>query len=242
MKSAAMRRVDSNDGNVNAATPQATSTSTPASAEKPRVNGESSHVHAAETSKLRTDEKRFTAQANKLKHKMDDILKTKGAPGARDAVPEKERKLGLAIGLECIVLYMSAFTNNVRIMKLQGQPPVPANWESLIKLWEFTDMNCRRFKGSVLEALSCRLGALCREELRRVCLDEREVRVAALKSNEREGSRLWKMVSATREVLEGLGVKGELGPWSSVQDVTAFVVGALGKWSEKEGLGWKRDV
>jgi hypothetical protein len=242
MKTVAMRRVDSNDGN--ARTPQATSTSTPASAEKPRINGSSN----PEVDKLRQEEKRLTAQAGKLKHKMDDILapQLKVSHSQRD---DTQRKLGLSTGLECIVLYMNAFSINARILRIQGQNLVlaAANWESILKLWAFMDAHMRDIP--VLHSLSARLGALCREELRRVYLDpgsrehkEREAKlVETLKGNEREQYALWRRANSQRSVIAELGVQDVLGPWSSVEDATGFAMDVLGRFSGREKVEWKRD-
>lgn len=250
MKTVAMRRVDSTDSAVR--TPQATSTSTPApaSAEKPssRTNGEPRPPPNPEVEKLRAEEKNLTAQASKLKHKMDDIIKFKPVftQAQREAVTDREKKLGLATGLEGIMLYMNAFAINIRICRMQNIPFTAANWESVLKLWQFIDPVLLKFP--VLYALSARLGALCREELRRVYLEGREAGerkdkvLEVLRLNEREQYLLWRRVNSSRSVLGEFGGDfGELGPWSSVQDATGFLLGVLGRWERKEKVGWKKD-
>ncbi|TVY13806.1 hypothetical protein LARI1_G008794 [Lachnellula arida] len=249
MKSVAMRRVDSD----NARTPQATSTSTPASAEKPRLNGNPTSTSTAtsnpDVDKLRTEEKRLTAQANKLKHKMDDILKPqlKASVAQRD---DGQRKLAFSLGLECLCLYMSAFSINARILRIQNQNLILAagNWESILKLWAFMDGHMRDIP--VLYSLSALLGALCREELRRVYLDpgareykEREAKLMDnLKGNERDGWGLWRRAHGQAGCLRELGVQEVLGPWSTIGDAMRFSMEVLGQFSRRERIGWKRDV
>ncbi|TVY68830.1 hypothetical protein LSUE1_G008845 [Lachnellula suecica] len=230
MKTVAMRRVDSNDGN--ARTPQATST--PASAEKP---SRPATLASPEIDRLKAEERRYSSQALKLKHKMDDTLKTKNQT-EREKVTEEQRKLGLSVGLECIVFYMNAFSTNVRIMKMQNLACSPANWESLLKLWEFVDRSVRNIP--VLCALSSKLGALCRDELRRAYLDSvvRDGLLDLLKSNEKAQGQLWKRVQDTAPSLVELGVDKSWGPWSTVSDTTTFARTVLGAFSDREGLGW----
>lgn len=129
---------------------------------------------------------------------------------------------------------------------MQNIPFTAANWESVLKLWQFIDPVLLKFP--VLYALSARLGALCREELRRVYLEGREAGerkdkvLEVLRLNEREQYLLWRRVNSSRSVLGEFGGDfGELGPWSSVQDATGFLLGVLGRWERKEKVGWKKD-
>jgi hypothetical protein len=172
---------------------------------------------------------------------MDDILKNKSQD--RSLVSESQRKLGLSIGLECIVVYMNAFSLNIKIQRKQNSPISTQNWESLLKLWEFINRSVSKFP--VLLALSTRLGALCREEMRRLYLESGGSGGAgileALKRNEMKGHELWRTANGLKKEIEGLGVSDSLGPWSGVVDAGRFVVEVLGKWEGREGMGWKRD-
>ncbi|KAF4628665.1 hypothetical protein G7Y89_g9491 [Cudoniella acicularis] len=241
MKTIAMRRVDSNDSH--ARTPQAATISTPASAEKPRINGEL-RVHP-DLDRLRGEEKRLTAQATKLKHKMDEILKLKTDIREARNVTEAQRKLGLSYGLECIVVYMNAFSAKDRISQFQKQMPMSQSWESLLKLWEFLDTNARTFP--ILQALSSRLGALCREELQRIFSESKDFQnreqkcYDLLRSNFKERDKLWNRSHASRSLLAELGITDVLGPWTTVPEATSFAMDALGAYSKKEKVGWKRD-
>ncbi|EPE27180.1 hypothetical protein GLAREA_03094 [Glarea lozoyensis ATCC 20868] len=242
MKSIAMRRVDSSDGH--ARTPQGTAISTPASAEKPRANGEV-RVQSAEIERLHAEERRLTGLAIKVKHKMDDIMKFKDLK-QRDNITDPERKLGLGIGLEALTVYMNAFNAQTRQLQLQKRPISSGSWESLIKLWEFMDGNCRAFP--ILQALAAALGALIREELRRSGVESisymnREAKtLELLKANDRERDRLWIRYHSSRLVMAELGVTDVVGPWTTISEATNFAMDVLGAYSKKEKLNWKREV
>ncbi|RDL33975.1 Uncharacterized protein BP5553_08343 [Venustampulla echinocandica] len=242
MKTVAMRKVDSHDGL--ARTPQSANISTPASVEKPRVNGTDIRMASPELDRLKAEEKRLSQQANKLKHKMDDILKLKS--DQRNNVSEPQRKLGLSVGIECIIVYVNAFSAKDRILQLQKLAPMPQNWESLIKLWEFTDSHTRGFP--ILQALSARLGVLCREELHRIYPDTKEFQgrdakcLDMLKLNSKERDKLWGRSHASRGILTELGVAEVIGPWTTVPEATNFTMDVLGAYSKKEKVGWKREM
>jgi hypothetical protein len=258
MKSAhAMRRVDSNDGLSR--TPQA-STSTPASAEKPRINGERSIPPDPGHERLRADEKRFADGALRLKRKMDDCLKTKGSEKERAAITHQQRQLGVCYGVESLVTYMNQWSTQEKIRKNPGG----TNWVDGVRLWEFVDGQARAFP--VLSALSAQLGALFREEVSRHYVFERlppipprkekegekrdrerevgvkEVVVEEMVVNERKREMCWGAVSKGRPVLQELGVREVLGPWSSAVEAAGYVGDVLGRWERRERVGWKRDV
>jgi hypothetical protein len=177
---------------------------------------------------------------------MDDILKIKTKdPKGPNSVTESQRKHGLAVGLEAITIYMNAFAANVRHLQLQRRSISVSQWESLIKLWEFMDSHCRDFPA--LQALGARIGALCREELRRVGVDSKEYQnkdqkcLDLLRINDKERDRLWARSHASRSILADLGVTEVLGPWTTISDATNFAMDVLGAFSKKEKLNWKRD-
>jgi hypothetical protein len=258
MKSAhAMRRVDSNDGLSR--TPQA-STSTPASAEKPRINGDRSLPPDPGHERLRADEKRFADGALRLKRKMDDCLKTKGSEKERAAITPQQRQLGVCYGVESLVTYMNQWSTQEKIRKNPGG----TNWVDGVRLWEFVDGQARAFP--VLSALSAQLGALFREEVSRHYVFERlpqipprkekegekrdrekevgvkEVVVEEMVVNERKREMCWSAVSKGRPVLQDLGVREVLGPWSSAAEAAGYVGDVLGRWERRERVGWKRDA
>jgi hypothetical protein len=243
MKSVAMRRVDSSDGH--ARTPQATAISTPASAEKPRVNGEL-RGQSAEIERLKAEEMRLTQRAVKIKHKMDDILKIKDPnPKLRENITESQKKLGVTIGLEALTVYMNAFTAQTRHNQLQKRPLSSSSWESLIKLWEFFDVRGRTYP--TLHTLIVAIGALIREELRRVGVDSPSYRngeantLELLRVNDKERDKLWARYYSLRSVVIELGITDVIGPWTLIPEATNIAIDILTAYSKKEKLGWKRE-
>jgi hypothetical protein len=235
MKTTAMRRVDSNDGLSR--TPQ-TSTSTPASAEKLRVNGDvrsnPDHDH------LRAEEKKLGDVALKLKRKMDEILKTKSLN--RDTVTEQEMKLGLCHGMESLVTYRNAWVLQEKNLK----QPNAKNWTDGVQLWRFVEAHAKPFP--VLSALAAQVGALFREEANRIYVDtlkeKRDDRqfVGLLVLNSKERDRLWSNANSGRGVLEELGVDHLMGPYTSAGEEMVYAIDVLERYSRKEKLGYKRDA
>jgi len=150
MKSVAMRKVDSNDGL--ARTPQTAATSTPASAEKPRLNGDIRP--SPENEKLRADQKKAHEVALSLKRKMDMLLKVKFFPD-RSGVTETDRKLGCSIGCESLATYMNAFCIGDKLAK-HRQVQV---WHGALGLVTFLDRETRKLPGT----LCTQIPAWCRD-------------------------------------------------------------------------------
>jgi hypothetical protein len=235
LKSATMRRVDSNDGLSR--TPQ-TSTSTPASAEKPRVNGD---VRSnPEHDRLRADEKRLSDNALKLKRKMDELLKTKSVN--RESVTDQEKKLGLCYGVESLVTYMNAWVTQEKISK----HPNGKNWVDGVRLWEFVDAHAKHLP--VLAALCAQVGALFREEVNKIYVDmlrdnkDSMKFVTDLQANSKGKDRCWYNAQKGRGALAELGVGELMGPWSGASEAMGYAVDVLERYSLKENLGWKRDA
>ncbi|CAG8971075.1 hypothetical protein HYALB_00009675 [Hymenoscyphus albidus] len=243
VKTVAMRRVDSGDGH--ARTPQAAPASTPASAEKPRINGDVRPIHnSPEAERLFAEEKRYLDHATKLKRRMDDILKIKSK--AREIVPEQQRKLGLCVAFEALVLYMQSFAYNVRHARALNRPPTTSQWESCLKLWDFMEKYSLQWVPT-FAPLSSRLGAICREELRRCAMDSREYTTREskiwelIRLNDQKRDQLWARSYATKGTLVELGVADTIGPWTTIPDVTNFALEFLTAYSKKENAGWKKE-
>lgn len=245
MKSVVMRRVDSNDGL--ARTPQTTSISTPASAEKPRPNGIEQRPNP-ELDKQRADEAKFYPMGTMLKRKMDSIISPKNRDPST-SVSDSERKAGLCIGVESLMAYMLAFHARDRIAHLRSNPPDPGSWDGFLKLQAFLEHATRPYVE--LHALIEQMGAVAREMLNRVFMEH--LAVAKKETLEkcaretRENSRLrdtaWMGVKRNEKALRELGVKKEgLGPWSSVQDAVGLAGNVLGAYCAKEKLEWSPDV
>jgi len=232
MKSVIMRKIDSNDGH--ARTPQATSTSTPASVEKPRHNGDSRA--SMETEVLRSNVTNFDAQALKLKRKMDEILQTKQQK-TRELL-DSQKIHGLSVGLECVVMYMQSFAAKEKL----GKHRSTTAWEGGIKLWEFIDSLTKSFP--ILNALSVQIGAICKEELGRAYIEAlKDMRTPEflqnLATNEMTRDRLWKQAQRMRPALDPLGIKEVTGPWTSVEECMVYTISALEKYARRDKTGWR---
>ncbi|CZR53666.1 uncharacterized protein PAC_03546 [Phialocephala subalpina] len=243
MKSVSMRKVNSSDGHAHTpqastSTPQAsTSTSTPASAEKPRINGVS---HGDPKKDLGTF----------LKRKMDSILHLKD--GLRDTVDDTQRKLGLSVAFECVTAYMVAFS----MSDARNKRRAARDWDSVVQLWEF--INGGLAKGTPLQSLCFELGALCREELCRAYLERLSEKndpetQKLLQANSARKDKLW--ISAHMPVLASTGpqagaplkevqqVRGNpqktMGPWTNPRDAKEYTFEVLHKYARVENTGWK---
>ncbi|KAF8856271.1 hypothetical protein BDZ45DRAFT_478109 [Acephala macrosclerotiorum] len=243
MKSVSMRKVNSSDGHAHTPqastnTPQASaSTSTPASAEKLRVNG----VNHSDAKK---DLGTF------LKRKMDSILHLKD--GLRDTVDDAQRKLGLSVAFECVTAYMVAFA----MSDARNKRRAARDWDSVVQLWEF--INGGLAKGTPLQSLCFELGALCREELCRAYLERLSEKndpetQKLLQANSARKDKLW--ISAHLPVLAPTGpqagaplkevqqVRGNpekmLGPWTTPRDAKDYTFEVLHKYARVENTGWK---
>lgn len=231
MKSVAMRRVDSNDGN--ARTPQTMSTSTPASAEKPRLNGEP-RPH----SDLHLESKKLDETAFKLKRRMDEILQNK-VIGGLDTVSDGQKQLGWCVALECVAMYMVSFAAKERLTKTR----TAAAWEGGITLWGFIDYQVKN--QPVFHALSTQLGALLTQELGKVYLDSLKagttdaVFLAKLAKNGVKRDLLWKQCHHVRGEVAELGFEDVLGPWTTVDEAKGFVIRVLDAHARKNGTSWK---
>lgn len=249
MKSIAMRRVDSNDGQ--ARTPQASNTSTPASAEKLRPNGIEGRPNP-ELDKAKADEAKFYPMGTMLKRKMDSIISPKNRdPKDVSNLSDEERKKGLCIGVESLMAYMLAFHARDRIAQLRGSLPDPTSWDGLLKVQAFLEHSARHFVE--LHALVGQMGAVTREMLSRAYMEHLAVAKEKVlekvgrdtRDNSRARDAAWQSVrrneKALEKILEKVGVKG-LGPWSSVQDVVQLAGSVLTVYAGREKVEWSADA
>ena len=171
---------------------------------------------------------------------MDEYLKTKG--GNRDTITERERKLGVAYGLECLVAYMNTWVAQERTTKRPGANDKA--WIDGVRLWEFINAQAHTFP--VLFLLSAQVGALMREEVNRIYVrmveEKREGGVEGLGANQRGREKCWGAVGRGRSVLRDFGVQEVLGPWSSANEALGYCYEVLEKYCRREKLEWKRDL
>ena len=249
MKSVVMRKVDSNDGL--ARTPQTTSTSTPASAEKPRTNGTEARPNP-EVDKHRANEGKFYPMGTILTRKMDSLVSQKNRDSSTP-IPDSDLKAGSCIGVESLMAYMLSFHSRDRISQLRAGPPDPSTWEGFLKLQAFLYHNTRQFPE--LHALIEQLGALARDMLNRAYVEQLaqlkdgtafakvEKLAREMKENSRQRDLAWAGVKRNERVFRGLGVRREgLGPWSSVDEAVALAGETLGVYCAREKLRWSPDV
>lgn len=259
MKSVAMRKVESSDGN--ACTPQAVGTSTPASSERPRANGNGNIVngHSVTDSDLHSEEKTYLQFAVKLKRQMDGYLKTKETGVDPKSIPLNDRAVGLCTGIECLLAYQRAFHAADR---RQGtRLPEPTAWESWFGLWTFLERQTRFYGNNVLWALVTQLGAISREELSKHYNEKTHAEARTFPAassdhkklydkffaNSKDLHALWVLSNRNRRFInEVLGLDAErpleMGPWTTVTDARVFALKVMGAYSHKERAGWKADV
>lgn len=234
MKSVAMRRVDSSDGH--ARTPQGGNSSTPASAEKSRINGLTPQVVSQELTRAAQENDKFFAVGTTLKRKMDAVLKKPDAT-------ESERKSGVMSGIEGLLGYMLAFHARDKTSTFRNQAPRQENWEEFFMLWNFIGKKTPKYPE--LHALLGQLGAVSREQWNKANMEQPKERRdwEKMVNNLRERDKLWAQCKRDERLILDLGVNGTLGPWSSVGEAVGFGIATLTYYAEKQGKGveWKQD-
>ena len=164
MKSIAMRRVDSGDGNVK--TPQGAvrhgTPTAPTSAEKPRGEDKTSSASSSKGRKdieaWRAESKKYTELGRKLKHEADNLLRPK-TDGAQ--VEEALAKQGTALAIETVLCYVLAFYAGDQARNLQRQPGDVQSWRSILRYLKFVTAKSEQYPH--LHGLCFQVGAVCRE-------------------------------------------------------------------------------
>ncbi|KAI9699353.1 MAG: hypothetical protein M1836_002964 [Candelina mexicana] len=165
LKSVAMRRVDSGDGNVR--TPQGTlrhSTPTaPSSAEKPCGEEKGSSSSSAkgrlkDIEAWRAEQKKFTELGRKMKHEADSLLKPK-SDGAQ--LEDALAKQGTVLAIETVLCYMLAFSAGDQGHNLQRLPGDVQSWRSILRYLKFVTAKSESYPH--LHGLCFQIGAVCRE-------------------------------------------------------------------------------
>jgi hypothetical protein len=225
MKSVAMRRVDSGDGH--ARTPQALSSSAPASAEKPRISSE-------ELSRARQEDAKFMSLGTTLKRKLQAMVQKE------ESVSELERKSSVMRGVESLMAYMIAFNARERYNR---SPPNPEFWEQFFPILLFVTTHAKRYPELI--ALVDNLGAISREQLNRIYLEQpkesRDMTWEKLATSSKDRVRLWHRCKMGETYISNLGVQGALGPWSTVDEAVSFGVMTLKKYAISQKLQWEGD-
>jgi len=253
IKSVAMRKVDSSDGH--ARTPQAMATSTAASAEKPRTNGDRN----ADIVEFRSAGDKYNELALKLKRKMDSHLKTKER-GANPSASEK--KLGLSTGVECISAYIMSYASRNQAASLGRREKDIGSWEGLVPLIRFMDNYAKRERLPVHLAVISQLLYSVLEEIQRLlqslpmdslnhhevsASEEKERREkdaknwAKMQENFKQKDKMWLQIEATRKTLDSLKIRDMeiVGSATSMDKATGYAMRVLEAFEESEKVGWK---
>lgn len=231
MKSVAMRKVDSTEGH--ARTPQPTSTSTPASAEKPRLHPERP-IDQKALKEFRAQEAKFYPIGTNNKRHMQAVL-TK--PGTTPDI----RLEAIMQGIEGLMAYMLAFHYRDKVDESSHRPLTPASWEQFFPIWNFVYGHTRAFPE--LAALLDQLGAVSREQLVRIYLQDESRNWDRLTTGLKMRDQAWQSVKKSESHLRNgkLGVKEGLGAVSEVAEAVGFGVSVLRGYAAERGMEWKGD-
>jgi hypothetical protein len=169
LKSVAMRRVDSGDGD--ARTPSGARSGTPTApnsvergslAKNSPPNTSGGLDSRQEQKRLwKLEASKYEQLARSLKHQADKHLKTKEGPTAN--VSDEEAKLGCVTALESILCYMLSFfcTDQSTIISI-GRPGPDANhWLTIVPYWYYVRERVEAYPD--LRGLCFQIGALLRE-------------------------------------------------------------------------------
>lgn len=232
MKSVAMRRVDSNDGQV--LTPHGGSVSTPASTEKPRTSGGDSKY--AELDALKAAHTKYTAIGTMLKRQGDLILKIKEKDPS--PVSDEEKRLGAVIAIESVIAYMVGFHSGDLSRQKERKVGHAEQWSQFLPFMVFAT---ERAKGQgELFTLALLLNAVSRECLERIYMERLTAEPAGtipsylkeLAKNSHLRQSAW---SAYRDQCKEHPVDFTI----SVEEAKGVTVAVLADYCRKMGIAWE---
>ncbi len=232
MKSVAMRRVDSNDGQV--LTPHGGSVSTPASTEKPRTSG--GEVKFAEMDALKAAHAKYTTIGTTLKRQADQILKIKEKdPGP---VSDEEKKLGAVIAIESVVAYMFGFDSMDKLRHKERKIGYADPWSQFLPFMVFAT---ERAKGQgELFTLALLLNAVSRECLERIFMERLTTEPAGtapgfLKEVAKNSQMRQAAWSAYRDQCRDHPVDFA----TSIEEAKGITVTVLARYCKKMNIAWE---
>lgn len=233
-----MASVNSTDGSVDARTPQLSQASVPGSAGKP--------VNPARNGNL-TQRESANAIAVKLKREMDRLhqIKQEGP----DSVSSADRKLGILVGLECSLAYMTSFELMDNSMAAKRLPNNGKNWDDLLKLHNYIDRTVRDIP--ILDVLSLQIKILSRYKMTGAFastgFDGVDLSVAS--QNVLGQEQLWKeldhkmsdgLVQAIEESTSG--TKKGFNPGGNFKQFIATSLKKLQRYADTEGVNWQQKL
>jgi hypothetical protein len=232
MKSVAMRKVDSNEGQV--LTPHGGSVSTPASTEKPRAvssDGKSSEVDA-----LKGTHTKYMTIGTTLKRQADKILKIKEKdPGP---VSEEDKRLGAVIAIEAVIAYMIGMDSMDKSRHKERKLGYAEQWAQFLPFMVFAT---ERSKGlGVLFTLALLLNAICRESLERIYVERLAVDPAGitqtyLKDLAKNSQMRQSALSAYRDQCRDHPVDFIV----SIDEAKGVAISVLADYCEKMDIAWE---
>jgi hypothetical protein len=178
LKSVAMRRVDSGDGDARTPSgPRSGTPTAPSSVERGTI-AKSSPPNTSGNLDSKQEQKRlwrveagkYDQLARSLKHQADNHLKAKEGPTAH--ITEEDAKLGAVTALETTLCYMLSFfaTDQATLLSTGKHVTDASSWQSIISYWYFVRERVEAF--SDLHGLCLQIGALCREIIHTIDMEK----------------------------------------------------------------------
>ncbi|KAG4030064.1 hypothetical protein MFRU_013g00880 [Monilinia fructicola] len=239
-KAAPMTRVTSSDGN-----PQ-----TPQSANVTATTPQS--ISASKSEQIREF-------ARNLKKKGERMTRVDG--DQHQLKPVVERTAGVMVVVECLCQYMRYFKglpcSSPKETSYSQKAQNANNWEGLVPMFAWLSGISKDIP--VLQELFVHLHAVCLEECTRAIISMRpspgnteddrakdhKVWAKQQQYDFRRGDA-WRHSNAVGyKLLKGFSSKGEptiIGPWTSVDTVTAYCMEVCTAFNKKEKLGWVKEV
>lgn len=239
LKSAAMMRVSSTDGP--ARTPQATRPSLPGSAEKPSVlHGTTTNNDLRESANLTVQE--LANLSMKLKREFDRLHQTKA--GGLSSISSADRQLGLVVGLECILTFLTQFD----ALDTTGKGNY-GNWEGILKLHGWFDQVIQDIP--IMEVLSLQIKIICRFKLANAFASNsfNGINPQRAAENTIQQAKLWKELDhkmsnehvQTAEEATSRSRKG-FNPGGSTQHFIATSLRKLKRYANSETIPWEQQL
>lgn len=249
LKAAAMRKLDSKEGNPH--TPQPPVTSTPASAEPAGATTASAPTSAPiltvqerEIASYRSAHTKLTKVATALKREVDRLLQLKPAYKREGKPPTRDEQHVAALkAIECLATYMEAFHALDETRQAEHRPIDGTNWTSLVGLARSFDHLLEVFPK--LRALGCGLTALCqREELTAsfaATLDTKGVE--ATRHQFKQTHLSWaEFEKLSRRLSNDVATEllTRFGPWASVNGAAKHAMDILAEFAREMKIEWKK--
>lgn len=197
--------------------------------------------------------------ARSLKKKGERMTRIDG--DRQNLKPVAERSAGVMVVIECICQYMRYFKGmpcaNPKELSYSLKDLNVKNWVTTIPMLNWLQHICKDIP--VLHALFAHLSAVCHEECTRAWTTMR-ISPGNTEEDRKKDREMWanqqssdlKRADAWRvshsvgyQLLRDFSSKGEptvVGPWTSVDTITAYCMEVCTALNKKEKLGWVKEV